>query len=221
MIISSALVFGFGARADMFGADVSVLLQILQQNIAQLAQLKAILQSGDDTLDLLREINRGINDSLALAHTLGIHVDPGLYAGIDEAGQALDMVEQVYGTVADSPLATTQRNTDQTVAEAIAFNNDLHEYTQNLDQVGEEIKSYSHQVSPGGAEKLTAESLGVMIHVLNQQIRATGEGLKLQAQALALQNKREKDMTAQYLKEGDVLKTKMMGLNSSFDLPRF
>lgn len=82
-----AMIFALGicfckipvARADIWGADVAVLAQILQQTILQLAELKAILQSGNDTLGLLQEVNRGINDSLHMAETLGIRVDPGLY----------------------------------------------------------------------------------------------------------------------------------------------
>ena len=209
------------ARADLFGADVAVLGQILQQTILQLAELKSILQSGDDTLGLLREVNRGINDSLRMADTLGVRIDPGLYRDLRQVDQALRSIEQIYGQAPDSIAAPAQRNTDQTVAEAISFNNELNEYARNLDRVGEEIKAYSHDVSPGGAAKLTAQSLGVLIHVMNQQMRATGQGLKLQAQAMAVQNKKEKDQTAQYLSEGQALKNRMTSIDPTFQVPRF
>jgi len=209
------------AKADMFGGDVLVLAQILAQAIEQLAQLKSILSNGEDTLDLLRSINDGINDSLSMARTLGIKIDPGLYGGIRETGDALGVVENVFGHTVDSPLSQVQKNTDQTVAEAISFNNELFEYTKNLDQVGEEIKTYSHSTSPGGAAKLTAQSVGVLIHVMDQQVRATGLGLKLQAQSLAIQNKKDKDETEQYLAQGQVLKDHMTESDINFDLPRF
>lgn len=221
LVLGLLLQFPFGARADMFGGDVVVLTQILQQTILQLAQLRNILQSGKDTLGLLEDINRGINDSLHMAETLGIRIDPGIYRDLRTIDQTTRALEQIYGHVVDSPLATVQRNTDQTVAEAISFNNELNEYTQRLDRIGEEIKSYSHAVSPGGAQKLTAESLGVLIHVMNQQMRATGQGLKLQAQAMAVQNKKEKDQTEQYLKEGQNLRARMISVNPSFEVPRF
>lgn len=208
-------------HADLFGGDVAVLTQILANAVQQLAQLRSILQTGDDTLGLLQDINRGINDSLRMAETLGIRVDPGIYRELRKLDEAVGSIESIFGRAVDSPLATVQRDTDQTVAEAITFNNELNEYAQKLDGIGEEIKRFSHDVSPGGAAKLTAESLGVMIHVLNQQIRATGQGLKLQAQALALQNKQEKDRTAQYLKEGQNLKQKMQSVNATFTTPRF
>lgn len=209
------------ARADLFGADAAILAQILSNAIQQLAQLRQMLQTGNDTLGLLQDINRGINDSLRMAETLGLRVDPGLYRELRQIDAAVSSVESLFGKAVDSRLATVQRNTDQTVAEAITFNNELNDYAQRLDRIGEEIKNFSHAVSPGGAAKLTAESMGVMIHVMNQQIRASGQGLKLQAQALALQNKQEKDKTEQYLKEGEKLKNKMQSLDAKFEAPRF
>ncbi len=216
-----SLSFPEPANADFFGGDLVILAQILTQTIAQLAELKQIFQNGNDTLGLLQDINRGINDSLNLARTLGIRVDPGLYKDLRQVDDAARAVETIFGKPVDSLLLPVQHNTDQTVAEAISFNNDLNEYAGRLDQIGEDIKSYSHAASPGGAAKLTAESLGVVIHVLNQQLRASGQGLKLQAQALALQNKKDKDQTGQYLKEGQLLQAKMSSLNPTFTVPRF
>ncbi len=224
-----AMIFALGicfckipvARADIWGADVAVLAQILQQTILQLAELKAILQSGNDTLGLLQEVNRGINDSLHMAETLGIRVDPGLYRELHKVDVAVKFVQDVYGKPVDSPIASLQQNTDQTVAEAFSFNNELNDYATKLDRIGEDIKNFSHQTSPGGAAKLTAESMGVLIHVANQQLRATGQGLKLQAQVMAMNNKQDKDHVAQYLKEGALLKEHLSSINPSFEVPRF
>ncbi len=217
------LVFSYSqpGRCDFWGADIPILLDILAQSVQQLIQLKAMLQNSGDTLDLLRDVNRGINDSLSLAQTLGLRIDPGIYRDLRTVDQAAQSLESIYGTATDSKLANVQRNTDQTVAEAISFNNDLNDYAFRLDQIGEQIKQYSHSVSPGGAAKLTAESLGVMIHVLNQQMRTQGQGLKLQAQAMAIANKKEKDQTDQYLREGQGLKMKMVNLNPEFKVMRF
>lgn len=209
------------AKASIFGEETAVLFEILANAIKQLSELKAIVDNGKDTLSLLQDINRGINDSLRMAETFGIRVDPGLYKDLRKVDEATRAIENLYGAVTESKLAAVQRNTDQTVAEAVSFNNELNEYAKKLDAIGEEIKMYSHQVSPGGAQKLTAQSLGVMIHVLNQQMRAQGQGLKLQAQALAITNKKEKDSTTQYLTEGSALKSKLTGLNPEFKVMRF
>ena len=223
-LLAGALVFFYPfsiARADFWGADVAVLAQILEQTILELTELKSILSTGSDTLGLLQEVNRGINDSMNMAQTLGVRIDPGIYRELKNVDQAVRGLEAIYGTPVASPLETVQRDTDQTIAEAISFNNDLNDYARHLDQIGEAIKDNSHDVSPGGAAKLTAESLGVMIHVMNQQLRATGTGLKLQAQAMAMENKKQKDQTAQYLKEGEILSKKMTTIDPTFQVPRF
>ena len=155
------------ARADLFGGDVAVLTQILVQAIEQLVQLKAILQNGNDTLGLLQDINRGINDSLNLIRTISPYVSPGAYGDLKNIEDVLKRFKDIYGIVVDSPDAQAQSSVDQSIAEAVTMNNAIHDYTKQIDQIGEDIKSFSHSVSPGGAQKLTAQSLGVVIHVLN------------------------------------------------------
>ncbi len=209
------------ARADMFGGDVAVLMQILANALQQLAQLQKMLQTGNDTLGLMREINRGINDSLALARTISPNLDPGIYKNWETVQGALGQLESIYG-IADSSLnQKVYKDTDQNVAEAVQLNNSIFEYTKTIDQIGEQVKRASHDVSPGGAQKLTAQTLGVMLHVMNQNLRTQGTGLKLQAQAMALQNKKEKDSTRDYLANAGVLKNAMKNEKTEFKVPRF
>lgn len=209
------------ARADLFGGDVAVLVQILAQAIQQLAQLKALLDNGKDTLGLLQDINRGINDSLGLMRTISPYVSPGVYGDLKKVEDVLRKFSDIYGIVVASPDAKAQASVDQSVAEAVTMNSSIHDYTKQIDQIGEDIKSFSHSVSPGGAQKLTAESLGVVIHVLTQSLRAQGTLLKLQAQSIALTNKHEKDYSAQYLSAAGTLSNVMQRNDSQFERPRF
>lgn len=209
------------ARADLWGGDVVVLMQILQNAIQQLAQLQQVLRTGQDTLGLLRDINRGINDSLNLARTISPNLDPGIYKDWQTVQTALGQLEAIYG-VADSSLnQRVYKDTDQNVAEAVQLNNSIFEYTKEIDAIGEAVKLASHEVSPGGAQKLTAQTLGVILHVMNQSLRSQGTGLKLQAQAMALQNKKEKDSTRDYLANANILKNAMKSQKTEFKVPRF
>jgi hypothetical protein len=123
LILVVPLLFTTPARADMFGGDVAVLMQILANALQQLAQLRSILDTGKDNLELIRDINRGINDSLALIRTISPNTDPGLYKDWDKVQDSLQKLESVYGIVVDSQDATVQRDTDQSVAEAVTLNN--------------------------------------------------------------------------------------------------
>jgi hypothetical protein len=209
------------ARADLFGGDVAVLVQILSNALEQLAQMKQIFDNGKDTLGLLRDVNRGINDSLNLIRTIKPDVNPGIYKDWDKAQDALNKLEQVYGIVVDSRDSTVQRDSDQSVAEAVALNNSIYKYTQAIDEIGEMIKQESHSVSPGGAAKLTAQSLGVMLNVQNEMLRTQATGLKLQAQALAVQNRKDKDRTRQMVEGTNNLTSALTNLEPTFKTPRF
>lgn len=222
-LITISIVFCFStqSRADMFGADVAVLTQILAQAIAQLQQLRMILKDGQDTLNLMRDVNAGIFDTLRVLKSVASHVDPGLYGELSKIEDVARKIQELYGVVTNSPLKESQSKTDQAVSEAILFNNDLYEYTKELDQIGEEIKAYADQASPGRAQKLTAQSMGVLIHVMNQQLRAQATGLKLQAQALAVQNKKAKDETAEYMSQTKLIGESLSQYKFSPTLPRF
>ena len=119
-----------------------------------------------------------------------------------------------------SPDQGAQETIDKSVTEAIAMDNAIFAYSREIDRIGEEIKSYSHDASPGGAAKLTAQSLGVMIHVLSQSLRAQGEIMKLQAQGLAAANKREKDYSANFVKTSSTLTSALKASAPAFSVPR-
>lgn len=222
-LLAVTLSFGTIPAKAFFGnpADTMYLAQILAQAIAQLQQLKMILKDGQDSLNLMRDVNAGIFDTLAVLQSVSKHVDPGLYGDLKNVEAVARQLEKLYGVVTDSPLRESQQTTDQAVSEAISFNNDLYEYSQNLDRIGEEIKTFANDASPGRAQKLTAQSLGVVIHVMNQQLRAQATGLKLQAQSLAIQNKKEKDATTAYMSQTKTISEQLGSYNFNPQLPRF
>lgn len=208
-------------RCDMFGGDLAFLAQLVANSLQQLAQLRSILQNGQDDLALLQEINAGINDSLGLAQTISPYLDPGLFREIRNVSDAISKLQTLYGQVVDSPDAQAQRNSDQVASEALTMGNAIFDYTKDIDRVGAEIEQFSHQASPGGAQKLTAQSLGVLLHVTNASLRAQAAGLKLQAQKLAQENKKEKDSTREYLAASNMLAETMKHSSPKFERPRF
>lgn len=209
------------SRASIFGEETVVLAQILANAVQQLAQLKSILDNGKDSLDLIRDINRGINDSLVLIGTISPNTDPGLYRDWQKVQDAIRQVEKIYGIVIESKDSNVQKDTDQSVAEAISLNNSIYKYTKTIDEIGELIKLQSHAVSPGGAAKLTAQSLGVMLNLQNEMLRTQATGLKLQAQTLAVQNRKDKDRTKQMVENTDNIGRALKMAKPQFVMPKF
>lgn len=213
-------VFLVPRTGNSFG-EVFVLIKILSNAIVQLGQLRGILGTQHDTLSFLREINRGINDSLQLATTIRAGINPGLYGGYTSADQALQEILSIYGGVPASKNEQPQKDMDQSIAEVLTLHQAVHAYTNQVDAVGEQIKAYSHAVSPGGAQKLTAQSLGVVLHVLNESLRTQSTGMKLQAQMMAVENKKEKDWTRHMSDSSLELSQGMKNSNLEFQVPRF
>jgi hypothetical protein len=209
------------SRASIFGEENATLIQILYNAIEQLAQLRRILDAGEDTLNLLRDINNGINDSLSLLKTIDPNTDRGIYKDWTKATDAVKKLQSIYGLISPSPDSKIQQDTDQQIAEAISFNNAVFDYTEQIDQIGEQVKQFSHQVSPGGAQKLTAQTLGVMLHVMNSMLRTQASTLKLNAQTLAIQNKKDKEFVRNTLAVTEQLKTAMKADSPKFEIPRF
>lgn len=87
------------AKADLFGGDVAVLVQILAQTIKQLYELQRIVSTGQDTLSLMRDINRGIRDGLAIIRIVNPKFNPGLYGGLETIDQVQRAIEDLYGAI--------------------------------------------------------------------------------------------------------------------------
>ncbi len=220
-LIPISFLFPMQSKADFFGGDLIYLAQILENAIRQYKELQAIMENNKDQLELMRAINQGINDSLNLVRTVYPNIDSGVYNDWSNASDSIKKLTDIYGEITQSPMKRIYQDTDQSVAEAITLNNDIYKYTKNIDELGEVIKDVSHDVSPGGAQKLTAQTLGVVLHVMNQTLRTQATGLKLQAQTIALNNKKEKDSTRQYLDTANTLKQAMKSDNIKFQSPRF
>ena len=215
------LPISFEARGDMFGGDVAVLTQILvQTDSGSWRELKSILQNGSDTLSLLQDINRGINDSLRMADTLGLRIDPGLYRDLRKVDQAAHALEQLYGRPIDSPVATVQRNTDQTVAEAISFNNELNEYAQNLDRVGEDIKADFALGLAGRCRKTHRRVARRLDSCRGPTAPRHRPRLKAPGAGLAVQNKRKR-IQRNICQRGPRTSGAHDLMAATFDVPRF
>ncbi len=209
------------AYPDFFGGDLPLLTEIVVNTFQSLTALQTILNTGKDDLALIQEINHGINDSMNMIHTAFPNVSPGVFNGWQDAGTALQGVAALYGAVSQSRDAPVQTQTDQSVAEAIALNNEIYTYTSQIDDLGESIKLQSHNVSPGGAAKLTVESLGVMLNIMNQQLRTQATGLKIQAENLALSNRHDKEATRYVVQTSQDLQLSMQSQDTTFQVPSF
>jgi len=218
-LLCGTLLSGRIARADFWGGDLVFLAQILANAIQQLAQLQSILGTSKDTLSLLQDINSGMRDAVDVIRTANQTLRPGVMSDLNGLDDVLRRIEELYGRTPRTPEGKMQQMTDQSVAEAIDLHNEAFKYADRLDPEAERIKDYAHIVSPVGAAKVTVQSLGIMIHVLNQILRTNAAMLKMQSESVALTNRRGKLESEQFKMQYEGVSEAFGQLRPNYSLP--
>lgn len=220
LILCFLLVLPKTSRADLFGGDVVVLTQILLNAIQQLAQLQQILQSGNDALNLTRELNQGIRRGLDVIRIINPKFNPGIYGNLETVEQVQDAITKLYGMIPQGAESELQQTQDLSVSQSISMNRQLFEFADQVDNESKRILDLAPQVSPQGAGKLTAQSLGILIGVSSQTLRTNSMMLKMMAENMALQNRKEKMNSHQFKTQYEGLRNAFENLPKSDNLPR-
>jgi len=169
---------------------------LLVANIQEKGQL---LNNGRDTLNLLHDINSGMRSGLDVIRIINPKFNPGVYGDLKDPSNVLRALRDLYGQTPKSPDSELIEAQDQSVAEVISMNRNLYDYADQVDQERERILVHSEVVSPQGAAKLQNQSLAVLIGVMTQLLRSQSQMLKIMAQNMALQNRKEKITSQQFL----------------------
>lgn len=206
------LAFPKPAKADLWGGDVAVLIQILAQTIKQLYELQRIVSTGQDSLSLWRDINRGIRDGLRIIQIVNPKFNPGLYGSLETSEQVQRAIEDLYGVIPQTSEYRLQEAQDRSVSESIAMNGTLFQYADSVDEETRRIIEHAKVVNPQGSAKLTNQSLAVLIGVTTQVLRTNSMMLKMMGQNMALSNRKEKLQATQFKTQYEGLSNALGGL---------
>lgn len=208
------------ARADLFGGDVVILTKILMESIQTVIQLKAILSNGQDSLNLMRDINSGVRSGLDVIRIINPNFNPGVYGNLDNPNTVLRAIQELYGDVPQGADQDLMQSQDQSVAEVISMNRNLYDYADEVDRERDRILFHAQVVSPQGAGKLQNQALGVLIGVTTQLLRTQSQMLKLLAQNMAMDNRKEKLQSREFQDNYRELSDGLKSLPTETNLPR-
>lgn len=221
LIIATLIFMGpRSAKADLFGGDVVVLTQILAQAIQTVITLKSVLENGKDSLNLMRDLNAGVRSGLDLIRIINPHFNPGVYGNLNTADNVLRALQSVYGTVPQGMDEDLMKSQDQSVAEVISMNRNLYDYADQVDLEREKILFHAQVVSPQGAGKLQNQALAVLIGVSTQLLRTQSQMLKIMAQNMAYDTRKEKLATQNFQENYQGLSRGFGSLPKDARLPR-
>jgi hypothetical protein len=172
-------------RADFWGGDIPLLLQILAENIKHYYQLQQMIGQARSTEDYLRLVNSGLDNSMGLLTTLPVK-DENILADIRSFKQALGTVENIYGNIPKSKEQALHLLNDQTVAESIRMANSFKHYSEVQEENSVRIAIQSRQASPKGAARMQAETSAQILGSISQLIRLNTQMLKQQSEQFAM-----------------------------------
>jgi len=208
------------ARADIWGADVGVLLQILAEQIKQYYQLKTIIENGKDEMNFLRQLNSGLDNSLTLLNSLPIK-DEKVLADVREFKTAINRIASLYGSIPKSPEDKLQTIHDQTVAESLRMANDFKDFSDAQEKNSEVIAVQARLASPKGAARMQATTSAEILRSLSQLLRLNTQMLKLQSEQLAMSNKSSKEGVANFQRVNNDLGKGFSQFKPDMKLTRF
>ncbi|MDO9181366.1 MAG: hypothetical protein Q7U04_03115 [Bacteriovorax sp.] len=220
MFIFLMLIQSTPVRADFFGGDLPLLMQILAENIKHYYQLQQMIGQARSTEDYLRLVNAGLDNSMGLLTTLPVK-DENILAELRNFKQALGVVENIYGNVPKSKEQTLQLLNDQTVAESIRMANSFKQYSQEQEENSVRIAIQSRQASPKGAARMQAETSAQILGSISQLIRLNTQMLKMQSEQFAMQNKSSKGEVANFMKVNEGLSNGFNNFKLDMSLGKF
>ena len=203
LLLTLSLLFPSRSSADFWGGDLPLLIKIVANSLEQLLVLKQIFNTSADTLGLMREINQGIRQGLAVIAILNPKFNPGLYGNLETADKVRAIIAELYGKIPQTSEYRLQEAQDRSVAESIAMNGTLFQFADNVDAEAKRIIGHADKVNPQGAAKLIAQSLAVLISVSTQVLRTNSMMLKMMGENMALNNRQEKLQSEQFRTQYD------------------
>ena len=207
----------FGNAHSITGLEIPYLIEILSENIKRYEQLRQVVKQGEDSQELLRVLNEGIDNATGLMQSLPIK-DQKILQRLRRLQSARDKIKRIYGTIPKGSDEALFRLHDESVSRAFEMVDISSGYAKIQEQNAHKVFRQAKRASPKGAQRMTAQMSAQILHALNQLIRINAQILQLQSEQLALNTKEGKDMGRNFNKiKEDMDET----LGRFKDFPRF
>ena len=199
------------ANAYSFDGGVTqlpYLVKILSENIKRYEQLKTVIRQGENSEQLLRVINEGINNASGLLT-------------LQKVARGSFEFQKIYGEIPKNEEAIIYRFHDQSAAEGLGMVISFKEYAKKMEQNAQKVFGQAVYASPKGAQRMTAQMTAQILHALNQLIRINAQILQLQSEQLASSTKKGKDSGRHFKRVQDDMTEALERFKSSPRFPKF
>jgi hypothetical protein len=168
----------FSARADLWGADLPLLAEIVFNTLHTMMELEQQTSQMNDQLD-------GIKDKIHRIRTIADIVQPSTWEKWKDPEEALRRLQLIYHRSEKSDTIETE------ISKAMNMIARVRDESHTTFNSGKELERRGADASPGVAQKLTASGVGTLIALESQTQTIQSQTMSLLAQMLADANDKE------------------------------
>lgn len=177
-------VMPYQAKADLWGADLPLLAEIVFNTLHTMMELEKQTQHMHDELD-------GIKDRIDRIRTIADVVQPSDWDKWKDPREALNRLKIIYHTVPKEYRSEKYDSIETELANAMNLVARVRPEATTTFKSGKELERRGADASPGVAQKLTASGVGTLIALESQSQVIQSHITSLLTQMLAEGNEKE------------------------------
>lgn len=174
----------FHAKADLWGADLPLLAEIVFNTLHTMMELEKQSRHMRDEL-------AGIKDKINRIRTIADVVQPSQWEKWKDPKEALNRLKIIYHTIPKEYRSEKYDMIEEEISKAMNLVARVGPETKTSFESGKELERRGADASPGVAQKLTASGIGSLISLESQSLTMQSHIITLLAQMLADGNEKE------------------------------
>ncbi len=200
--------------------QVGYLIKILEENYRRYEQLREILSRAKSDADFLRSLHSGLDSVSGLMQGLDID-EPESFRRSRNAGDALANIQELYQRNQKSGLRGIFTQKDRDFGETLAYASQMIGVAEQFERNAQRLFAEAPKTSPKGAQRANVQSNAQILDAMAKSVKLSAAQLRLQTQALAVQNSEDRDQVEDRERVTASLLTAQKSLNTSFALAKF
>jgi hypothetical protein len=184
IVLAIALLIPFHAKADFWGGDLPLLMEIVTNTLNTMMELQRQSQLMNDEM-------AGIKDRINRIQTIASVVQPSTWDQWKDPREAVKRLHLIYHTIPKEYRSEKYYAIETELAQAMNLVARLGPETKTTFNSGKELERRGADVSPGVAQKLTASGIGTLIAIESQTLAVQSQITSLLTQMIAEGNDKE------------------------------
>lgn len=206
IVILALTLMPLKSRADMWGADLPLLAEIVFNTLHTMVELQQQTSYMADEME-------GIKDRINRVQTIANLVHPATWDRWKDPREASRRLSQIYRVMPKEYRNEKYKELDSEISNAMTMTAQVQTQTDSTFKSGKELERRGADASPGVAQKLTASGVGSLVSVQAQSLALQSHIVTMLAQMMAQANESE---TRSVVVKGNALKTVSAQLESKF-----